>query len=126
MDQQKAKILIVEPDSGVRAALAQHIRQHAMEVSEIDCAADVFQHLNASPYQLVLVDLEGLKREGLAIIRMIRADFPEIKIITLNTHEQLDLSIEGMRLGAWDDFLIPFAIDNLIVCIKSALSDHNR
>jgi DNA-binding NtrC family response regulator len=126
VEQSKANILIVETDAGLRATLAQHIRQHGMEVSEADCAAEVGQRLSASDHQLVLVGLEGLKREGLSIIRLIRDHFPEIKIITLNTHEQLDLSIEGMRLGAYDDFLIPFNIDNLILCIRKALSAPSR
>lgn len=126
MAQLRNKILIVETDSGLRLTLAQHLRQHAMEVSEADCISEVMQHLNATPHQLVLVGLEGLKREGISLIRLIREQFPEMKIITLNTHEQLDLSIEGMRLGAHDDFLIPFDIDNLIVCIRKALGTRGR
>lgn len=119
------RILIVETDDGLRGNLATHLRQEGLEISEADASTDVQQSLSEKPHQLVIVGLEGLKREGIAIIRMIREHFPKIKIITLNSCEQLDLSIEGMRLGAYDDFLIPFDVENLLACIRKALGLDN-
>jgi len=68
---------------------------------------------------LILLDLQGLKRNGIAMMRHIRQRFPQIKIITINSGDQLDLSIESMRLGAFDDFLIPFHLEGLIARIRS-------
>jgi len=68
---------------------------------------------------LVLLDLQGLKRNGIAMMRLIRQRFPQIKIITINSGDQLDLSIESMRLGAFDDFLIPFHLEGLMARIRS-------
>ena len=61
---------------------------------------------------------EELKRNGISLMRMIRQLFPQINIITMNSGDQLDLSIESMRLGAYDDFLIPFDLDALMDCIR--------
>lgn len=114
------QILIIEKENSLRANLGQHLRQKGFRVSETDQAEEAMATLSEYPGHLVLIGLEGLKRNGIVIMRMIRERFPLIKIITINSGDQLELSIESMRLGAYDDFLIPFDLDALISCIQRA------
>lgn len=67
-----------------------------------------------------LVDLSSLKVEGVRIIGEIKRLKPQVEIITINTYDHLINSIEAMKAGVFDDFLIPVEINGLIDCIQAA------
>lgn len=117
-------ILVIEKDNSLRYNLGQHLRQEGFQVSETDRPEKALGLLQATSVHLVLIGLEELKRDGLAIMREVHAQFPDLKIITINTGEQLELSIEAMRLGAFDDFLIPFDLEALIHRIRHAMEEN--
>lgn len=119
------QILIIAKENSLQAKLAQHLRQEGFGVSTTDQAEAVGALLAGGAIHLVLLGLEELKRDGIAMLRMIRERFPRIHVITINSGDQLDLSIEAMRLGAYDDFLIPFDLDGLTECIRKALEKTN-
>ena len=69
---------------------------------------------------VVLLGVDGLGRQGLSVIQPIKSARPQVEIIIINDSGQIDLSIEGMKLGAFDDFLIPVDIVSLVTRIKEA------
>ncbi len=119
-------ILIIDKYNSLRATLAQHFRQQGFCVSEADQPIEVLQALSDTSIRLVLLGLEELKRDGIAILRMIKGRNPKLAIITINSGDQLELSIESMHLGVLDEFLIPFDLDTLLVCVREALGASGR
>ena len=101
--------------------MVQHARQEGFTVYIADHMEQVRELLAGTPVQLVVLGLGGLKREGIAILGMIRRHYPGIRVITINSGDQFELSLKGMRLGAFDDFLIPFDLDALMACVQRAL-----
>jgi len=116
------QIVIVAQESSLRTQLVHHLRQEGFSVFTTAREEKVDTLLSGPGRYLVLLGLDGLKREGIAILRMIRARYPQVAVITINSGHQLDLSIEAMRLGAFDDFLIPFDLDGLMACVGKALN----
>ena len=116
MDQQ---ILIIEAENSLRANLVLHLRQEGYQVSVTDSTDEAMALIGGGDIGLIILGLEDLRRNGISMMRMIRQSFPDIKVITINSGEHLDLSIESMRLGAYDDFLIPFDLDALLDRIRS-------
>jgi two-component system, OmpR family, response regulator TctD len=116
-------ILLIEKENRLRAALAQHLRQVGFRVRETDQADEVMAVLGGAQVGTVILGLKELKRGGIGILRMIRERFPQVKVITINSGERLDLSIEAMRLGVMDDLMIPFNVEELIACIRKGIAD---
>ncbi len=119
-------VLVIETDAALRGNLAQHARQEGFQVFEAGSERESVALLSKLSTPLVLLGLKGLKRRGVEILRMIRTRFPEVKVITINSGEQFDLSLEVMRLGAYDDFLIPFELEALMARIHLALKPGGR
>ncbi len=115
------RIIVVAKESSLRTQLMHHLRQEGFSVFTTEREEKVDTMLSGPGRYLVLLGLDGLKREGIAILRMIRSRYPQVAVITINAGHQLDLSIEAMRLGAFDDFLIPFDLDGLMERIHQAL-----
>jgi two-component system, NtrC family, response regulator AtoC len=118
MEIMAKDILLIEKENSLRATLAQRLRQEGFHVREADHNAEVLSVLSHTPVGVVLLGLKEFKGSGIAILRMIREQFPQIKVITINTGERLDLSIEAMRLGVLDDFMIPFDVEELMARIR--------
>ena len=81
---------------------------------------DIKRILKKHPIDVVLLSLNDLKKEGMALIKMIKKKHPAVQVITINSGDQISLSIEGMKLGVFDDFLMPLDLDSLILRIREA------
>ena len=69
---------------------------------------------------VVLLSLDDFQKESMVMIKMIKKMRPAVQIITINSGEQISLSIEGMKLGVFDDLLMPLDLDTLILRIQEA------
>ena len=119
-------VLIIENDNHFRLNLSQHLRQERYLVFEAVSKSETRDILRKENIDIVLLGLEGLKREGLTILKMVKEMSPTTEVITMNNSEQLALSIESMKLGAFDDFLIPFNLDSLLIRIQQAYKKNKK
>lgn len=115
-------VLLIEMPSSLRENLSLHLRQEGYEVHAADKEKDVMALLSSRRARAAILGLEGLKLEGIALLRLVRQRHPAIPVITINSAERFDLSLECMRLGAYDDFLIPFDLDALMASLREALA----
>lgn len=81
---------------------------------------DIKRILKKHPVDVILLSLNDLQKEGMALIKMIKKKHPPVQVITVNSGDQISLSIEGMKLGVFDDFLMPLDLDSLILRIREA------
>jgi len=113
-------VLIIEAENRFRRNLYQCLQAEGFIVDTITQHGDVATMVAKENIDLVLLGVDGLGREGLALIRPINAISPMTKIIIINDPNHMELSIEGMEIGAFDDFLIPLDIDSLARRIREA------
>lgn len=115
------RILIIEAENRFRKNLYQCLQQKGFTVDKITLQDDVETIFAQEKIDVVLLGVDGLGMEGLALIKPLKAINPLAEIIILNDPDHMDLSIEGMDLGAFDDFLIPIEIDSLAQRIREAV-----
>ena len=113
-------ILIIEAENHVRKNLYQLLQTEGFVVDKITPRDDVATIIAQEKIDAVLLGIDGLGREGLALIRSIKAIRPATEIIIINDATHMDLSIEGMELGAFDDFLNPLDIKSLSRRLREA------
>ena len=119
-------ILIIEAENQFRKNLYKCLQAKGFRVDKATLQDDILTIIAEEPLDAVLLGVDGLGREGLALIQPIKAARPMIKIIILNDLKHIDLSIEGMELGAFDDFMIPIDIDSLVRRIQEAVWPINQ
>lgn len=115
-------VLIIEADPVFRLKIAQHLRLASFEVFEAEQRTDAMRYLATHNFDVVLLGMEGLKREGISLLGTIKRIHPTTEVITVNGPKHMDLSIEAMKLGAFDDFLIPFELESLMTSVRRACS----
>lgn len=118
-------ILIIEAENRFRKNLYQCLQAEGFTVDKVTPQDDVATIVANEKIDAVLLGVDGLGREGLALIRPIKAIRPGTEIIIINDASHMDLSIEAMELGAFDDFLIPLDIESLARRIREAVIHQN-
>ena len=118
-------ILIIEAENRFRKNLYQCLQAEGFTVDKVTPQDDVATIVANEKIDAVLLGVDGLGREGLALIRPIKTIRPGTEIIIINDASHMDLSIEAMELGAFDDFLIPLDIESLARRIREAVIHQN-
>lgn len=113
-------VLIIEAENRFRKNLYQFLQAEGFTVDKVTQQDDVVTIVAKEKIDTVLLGVDGLGREGLALIRPIKTISPTTEIIIINDSGHMDLSIEGMELGAFDDFMVPLDIDSLAKRIREA------
>lgn len=114
------KLLLIENGEYFQQILGNRFEREGFDLFFARRLAEARKLTSRKKIDVSLLDLSALKMEGLRIIKAIKQANPLTEIITINNSDQFGLSIDAMKLGAFDDFLIPLDIHALIVRIKAA------
>jgi two-component system OmpR family response regulator len=113
------RILLIEDDQQAASYLVKGLAESGYV---IDHAADGEQGLNlalSETYDILVVDRMLPKRDGLSLIRMLRADGNDTPILVLSALGEVDDRVEGLRSGG-DDYLIkPYAFAELLARLEA-------
>jgi two-component system, OmpR family, response regulator MprA len=115
-----ARVLVVDDDTAVRAAISRALRGD-YEVEEApDGAAALAQHM-ASPADAIVLDLMMPEIGGLDVCRTLRRRDDPVPILVVTARDAVDDRVEGLDAGA-DDYLVkPFAIEELRARVRALL-----
>ena len=113
-------LLIIESDRFLGNGVVRRLTDENWQILLADRLSDAKKIVKRKNIDVVVLGLNTLKREGLAILKMIKKTRPLTEVIIINSSEQIALSIEGMKLGAFDDFMVPFDLDSLRLRIQDA------
>jgi two-component system OmpR family response regulator len=113
------RLLIIEDD----IAAADYLRQGLTEAGHVaDAAHDGETGLQLAlqgDYDVLLIDRMLPHRDGLSIVRMLRADGRTTPVLVLSALGQVDQRVEGLRAGG-DDYLVkPYAFTELLARIDA-------
>jgi DNA-binding response OmpR family regulator len=104
------RVLLVEDDVRVAAAVASGLRKRGYEV---DCAGSIAEALEAAPADLVLLDLGLPDGDGMDLCRALRARQPEVGIIAVTARGDERDRVSGLLTGADDYVVKPFSMAEL-------------
>ena len=106
-------LLIIEADDFFRKNLVQRLNDERWRILFVENQIEAIKMIKRKKIDVVLLGLKGLKKEGLMLLKDIKNTRSLIEVITINTSDQIILSIESMKMGAFDDFIVPFDIESL-------------
>ncbi|MBI9083766.1 MAG: response regulator [Desulfobacterales bacterium] len=120
MGASKLNILVVDSDPGVRARFLQRFVRSGFNAHEADTAAEAYRILGQHDLDTVVIDLESMGREALGLIRFARERRRPAEVIVLTGPTTVSRAIEAMKLGVFDDLLVPVDLEALTQRIRAA------
>jgi DNA-binding response OmpR family regulator len=101
-------ILIVDDEKNIRLALSMTLEKLDMPVETAASGEEALERLAQGEYGLMLLDLRMPGLDGMAVLRQVAKERPEIKVIIITAYGSIDLAVEAMKLGAVDFLQKPF------------------
>lgn len=116
------RILIVDDEQGVRAALAQLLEFEGYEVRGVGNASDGIAEYKRWRPQLVFLDVKMAGMDGLEALRRLRELDPAAVVVMISGHATIQTAVEATQLGAYDILEKPLDTDRILVTLRNALS----
>lgn len=111
---------MIAVDDAFRKHLSDRLRNHKYSVVEAGDDVQARKAVQSRNIDVVLLGLEGFRHQGLELLKAIKQIRPEVEVILLNPSEALPVSIQGMKLGAFDDLWIPLDMETLLTRVEEA------
>lgn len=112
--------MLIESEHRFRANLLKRLDREDFELFSAEQRADIKRLIKGNSIDVALLNLSGFKPERFKIMQLIKKTTPLTEVITLSASGNTALSIEAMKLGAFDDIPVPFDINTLIGRIQAA------
>ena len=131
MAKSKAKILVVDDNSGIRAALKLLLPLHFAQVELIPSPKELVSRLAEFQPDVVLLDMNfhtdiNTGNEGLFWLSEIKKRCPDVEVVLFTAYADIQLAVEGMKRGAFDFIVKPWENEKLVSTLDSAYRQKAR
>ncbi len=121
----KGKVLIVDDNAGIRAALKILLPRYFEGVELIPSPKTLMSKVREFMPDVVLLDMNfetdiNTGNEGLYWLSELKRTMPQIEVVLFTAYADIALAVEGMKRGAFDFVVKPYENDRLIGILKEA------
>jgi DNA-binding NtrC family response regulator len=118
-----AHVLIVDDERSTLEALSTILRREGHEVQTAVSAQDALAQIQeGEELELLLSDVKMPKTDGLALLRHVKTQRPEIVVVMMSGHQDVTAAVEAMKAGAFDYLVKPFGREEVLRTIQKALA----
>src|SRR3569832_542364 len=117
------RIFVIDDDRSIRWVLEKALKQAQMDVVSFDSAAGVLEALNRAPPDAFIIDVRMPGMDGLALLDAIRDRHPDLPVIIMTAHSDLESAVSAYQGGAFEYMPKPFDVDEAVdlVCCAFCL-----
>lgn len=117
-------VLIAEDEPAIRRVLIKIIQEafEGVQLMEAFDGAHAIEQLMAHPCQVLLCDIKMPKKDGLEVLQWVREHQPNVSVIMISGHGDLDTAVACMRMGARDYIAKPPDLNRLLDALRNALT----
>ena len=112
------RLLVVEDEHSLREDIARKLRLSGYEVDACADGEAALEALTAERYDLVLLDLNLPKVDGMQVLRSLRRHDLETCVLILSARSEISDKVEGLDAGADDYLTKPFSVEELLARLR--------
>ena len=113
-------IWVVDDDESIRWVLEKGLAESGMDVKTFDSANKVIKKLETENPQLILTDIRMPGPSGIELLDKVKELRPDIPVIIMTAHSDLDSAVESYEHGAWEYLPKPFDIEEAVAMVQRA------
>ena len=118
-----SKILIIEDEASIRRVLTKILSEEsdAYIVEDAEDGVSGLEKIKNTDYDLVLCDIKMPKMDGVELLEAVKKIKPEIPMVMISGHGDMETAIQTMRMGAFDYISKPPDLNRLLNTVRNAL-----
>ncbi|MGM0981842.1 MAG: nitrogen regulation protein NR(I) [Pseudomonadota bacterium] len=117
-----ARVVVVDDDRAIRWVLERALAQPDLEVETLDRADRALERLLESPPDVLVTDIRMPGIDGLDLMAKVREVHPELPVIVMTAHSDLDSAVASYQGGAFEYLPKPFDVDEALALVRRAVA----
>jgi two-component system nitrogen regulation response regulator NtrX len=114
-------VLIVDDEGRIRDSLSGVLMDEGFSVLKAEDGKTALQFIKQEMPEVVLLDIWMPGIDGIETLRRIKTGYPEIQVIMISGHGNIETAVKATKLGAFDFIEKPLSLDKVILTINHAL-----
>ncbi len=110
---EKKAILVVDDEKNIRLTISQSLDYLKIPVETAANGEEALEKLSSGKFGMMFLDLKMPDIDGMEVLRRVRQNLPDIKVIIITAHGSISLAVEAMKIGAIDFIQKPFGIKKI-------------
>lgn len=119
------QVWIVDDDSSIRWVLEKAFASANISVASFESAKNLLIALDHDQPEVIISDIRMPDIDGMTLLSSISKDHPNIPVIIMTAHSDLDSAVSAYQGGAFEYLPKPFDMDEAVTLTKRALN-HSR
>lgn len=111
--QESWSVLVVDDERNIRVTMVHALESSGLHVESALTGEEALLMLEASPFDLLFLDLKLPGVDGLEVLRRSTRRWPGLCVVVITAHGTVDAAVEAMKLGAADFIQKPFTPDEI-------------
>jgi two-component system nitrogen regulation response regulator NtrX len=116
-----ASILIIDDDKAIRKTLTEILRYEGYKIDEAADGEEGLRKFSSTAYDLVLCDVKMPKMDGIEFLEKSKVINPDVPIIVISGHGNIETAVEAVKKGAFDFISKPPDLNRLLITLRNAL-----
>jgi two-component system, NtrC family, nitrogen regulation response regulator NtrX len=118
-----SKILIIEDEAAIRRVLSKILSEESTtyQVEDAEDGLQGLEKIKNQDYDLILCDIKMPKMDGIELLEAVKKIKPEIPMVMISGHGDMETAIHSMKLGAFDYISKPPDLNRLLNTVRNAL-----
>lgn len=116
-----ARILVVDDESSIRNTLREILEFEKYQVDEAGDGMDAIARIKQHDYDAVLMDIKMPKMDGMDALERLELLRPDLPVIMISGHANIDTAVEAVKKGAFDFISKPPDLNRLLITVRNAL-----
>ena len=116
-----AKILVIDDERSIRNTLSDILGLEGHKVEVAEDGEQGFKKASETKFDAVFCDIKMPKMDGMEVLAKIHDNFPELPIVMISGHGDIDTAVESIKKGAFDYIQKPLDLNRLLVTLRNAL-----
>jgi DNA-binding NtrC family response regulator len=116
-----ARILIVDDEEIVIRSCLRILSNGDYEVEAAQDGWEALRKIDENDYDVLILDIMMPKIDGMEVLQRVKETHPDVDVIMVTGHSQIETAVRSMKLGAFDYLPKPFDPDELELIVERAL-----
>ena len=116
-----ASILIIDDEKAIRRTLAEILSYEGYKIEEATDGEDGLRKFGSTTFDVVLCDIKMPKMDGLEFLERAKEINPDVPIVVISGHGNIETAVEAVKKGAFDYISKPPDLNRLLITLRNAL-----
>ncbi|MBL8253112.1 MAG: response regulator, partial [Candidatus Competibacter sp.] len=123
---RKEHVWVIDDDHAIRWVLEKALQRDGVMVTTFESAAGVLDALRQGRPDAIVADIRMPGMNGLELLACLRERLPELPVIIMTAHSDLDSAVSAYQGGAFEYLPKPFDVDEAVALVRRACLTHRQ